>query len=117
MRCLDCMEHNSLIASGCTSGSIGLWSLNAVPKSDILENYKSNNRYPKHLVVLSNTNSYILYSDGQIVFYKSNNISYDVYQDNILCCTLTMVKSPCETRIAFTTSNGCMIIIKSKLIY
>lgn len=112
VRCLDCLEESQLVASGCTTGSVGLWSLNAIPKSDILTDYKTNDRFPKHLVVLSNIDTYVLYSDGNIVCYK-NNTSYDVYQNDILCCTLTMVKSPCETKIAFTTSSGHIVIIKS----
>lgn len=107
------MAKNSLVASGCTTGSIGLWSVNAVPKSKILADYKANNRYPKHLVVLSDCSTYVLYSDGHVILYKDNT-NYDVYQNNILCCTLTMVKSPCETKVSFTTSSGHMFILKSK---
>lgn len=116
VRSLDCLEKNHLIASGCTTGSVGLWSLNTVPKSEMLTDYKSFNRYPKHLVVLSNTSAYVLYSDGHVVLYK-NTISHDVYQNDILCCTMTMVKSPCESKIAFTTSSGHLIILKSKYCY
>jgi len=113
VRSLDCLETNNLVASGCTTGSIGLWSLNAVPKNDILADYKAKNCYPKHLIVLSNTCTYVLYSDGHVVLYKKN-ISYNVYQNDILCCTLTMVKSPCETIVTFTTSNGYIVILKGK---
>jgi len=107
------MESKNLVASGCTTGSVGLWSLDAVPKSKILTDYKTRNRYPKHLVVLSNSGTYVLYSDGFVVLYE-NNISHNVYQNDILCCTLTMVKSPCETKITFTTSSGHLVILKSK---
>jgi len=116
VRSLDCMENNNLVASGCTTGSVGLWSLNAVPKSEILADYKTNNRYPKHLVVLSNTATYVLYSDGHVVLYI-NNISHNIYQNDILCCTLTMAKSPCETKITFTTSSGHIIILKSNFFF
>lgn len=112
VRSLDYMEKNNLVASGCTTGSIGLWSLDAVPRNTILTDFKTINRYPKHLIVLSNTNTYVLYSDGHIVLYKNNN-SYDVYQNNILCCTITMTKSICESKITFTTSSGHIVIIKS----
>jgi len=113
VRSLDCMEIKNLAASGCTTGSVGLWSLDTVPKSEILADYKKDNRYPKHLVVLSNTNTYVLYSDGHVVLYK-NNTSHNVYQNDVLCCTLTMVKSPCETKVTFTTSSGHIVILKSK---
>lgn len=116
VRSLDYMENNSLIASGCTTGSVGLRSLNAIPNTEILTNYKTSNRYPKHLVVLSNMGTYVLYSDGHVVLYK-NNVSCDIYQNNILCCALTMVKSLCETKIIFTTSSGHIIILKSKYYY
>lgn len=101
------------MASGCTTGSVGLWSLDSVPKNEIITDYKTNNRYPKHLVVFSNTGTYVLYSDGLVVLYK-DNISCDVYQNNVLCCTLTMAKSPCETKVIFTTSSGHIVILKSK---
>lgn len=70
------------------------------------------NCYPKHLVVLRNTGTYILYSDGNVVFYK-DNICNNIYQNDILSCTLTMVKSPCNTKITFTTSNGYIVVLKS----
>lgn len=107
------MEKYNLVASGCTTGSIGLWSLDTVPKCKILADYKTSKCYPKHLVVLSNTDTYVLYSNGHVIFYK-NNISHSVFQDDILCCTLTMVKSPCENKISFTTSSGHIVILKSK---
>lgn len=107
------MEKNNVVASGCTTGSIGLWSLNTVPKIEIIADYKTKNRYPKHLVVLSNSDTYVLYSDGHVVLYK-NNISHDIYQNNILSCTLTMIKSHCESIIIFTTSSGHIFNIKSK---
>lgn len=110
------MEENNFVASGCTTGSVGLWSLNAVPKSEIIADYKINNRYPKHLVVLRNTNTYVLYSDGCVVLYTKKT-NHNVYQNDILCCTLTMVKSPFETEIVFTTSTGHIIILKSNNIY
>lgn len=113
VRSLDCMEIKNLAASGCTTGSVGLWSLDSVPKSAILADYKIDNRYPKHLVVLNNIGTCVLYSDGHVVLYKKKT-SHIVYQNNILCCTLTMVKSPCETRVAFTTSSGHLVILKSK---
>jgi len=113
VRSLGCMEIKNLAASGCTTGSVGLWSLDTVPKSEILADYKKDNRYPKHLVVLSNTGTYVLYSDGHVVLYK-NNTSHNIYQNDVLCCTLTMVKSPCETKVAFTTSSGHIVILKSK---
>lgn len=116
MRSLDYSEKNNLMASGCTTGSVGLWSLNAVPKYVTLTDYKKNNRYPKHVVVLRDTSTYVLYSDGNVVLYK-NNISHDVYQNDILCCTLTMVKSPCETKVIFTTSSGHITILKSNYDY
>lgn len=116
IRSLDCMEKNNFVASGCTTGSIGLWSLNAVPRSEILTDYKKDNRHPKHLVVLSNTNTYILYSDGCVVLYK-DHISHDVYKNDILCCCLTMVKSSCETKIIFTTSTGNIVILKCTCYY
>lgn len=116
VRSLDYLEKNNLIASGCTTGSVGLWSLNAVPKYVTLTDYKKNKRYPKHLVVLRDTNVCVLYSDGNVVLYK-NNISLDVYQNDILCCTLTMVKSPCETKVIFTTSSGHITILKSNYNY
>lgn len=107
------METNNLMASGCTTGSVGLWSLNMFPKREIVVDYKISKHYPKHLVVFSNTDTYVLYSNGQVVYYKKN-ISHDVYQNVILCCTLTMIKSPCETKISFTTSSGHIVILKSK---
>jgi len=107
------MEIKNLAASGCTSGSVGLWSLDTVPMSKILADYKKDNRYPKHLVVLSNISTYVLYSDGCVVLYK-NNTSNNIYQNDVLCCTLTMVKSPCETKVTFTTSSGHIVILKSK---
>jgi len=113
VRSLDCMEMKNLAASGCTTGSIGLWSLDTVPKSEILVDYKKDNHYPKHLVVLNNIGTYVLYSDGLVVLYK-NNTSHNIYQNDVLCCTLTMVKSPCETKVAFTTSSGHIVILKSK---
>lgn len=113
IRSLDCIEKNNLVASGCTTGSIGLWSLNTVPESETLTDYKSYNRYPKHLIVLSNTNIYILYSDGCVVLYKDNS-SHIVYHNDILCCTITMAKSPCETKIILTTSTGHVVILKCK---
>lgn len=116
VRCLDCLDESDLVASGCTTGSIGLWSLNAVPKSNILTVYQTNDHYPKHLVVLSNSSTYVLYSNGLVVFYK-NNICHDVYQNDILCCTLTMMKSLCETKITFTTSSGHIVILKCKYIF
>ncbi|XP_025209201.1 WD repeat-containing protein 6-like isoform X2 [Melanaphis sacchari] len=112
VRSLDCMEIKNLAASGCTTGSIGLWSLDTVPKNEILADYKKDNCYPKHLVVLSNAKTYVLYSNGYVVSYK-NNTSNNVYQNDVLCCTLTMVKSPCETKITFTTSSGHIVILKS----
>ncbi|VVC31561.1 Hypothetical protein CINCED_3A019551 [Cinara cedri] len=58
VRSLDYTEKNNLVASGCTTGSIGLCSLNTIPKSEILADYASSNHYPKYLVVLSNTDTY-----------------------------------------------------------
>lgn len=67
-------------------------------------------------MVLRNTGAYVLYSDGNVVFYK-DNICHNVYQNDILCCTLTMVKSPCNTKIIFTTSSGHIVVLKSNYCY
>ncbi|XP_050428277.1 uncharacterized protein LOC126838155 [Adelges cooleyi] len=112
VRSLDYLENEYLMASGCTTGSVGLWSLDSIPKCSVLDDYKILNRYPKHLVILNNICTLVLYSDGQVVEYKTT-ISRDVYQNDILCCTLTMTKSPCERLILFTTSSGHIVILNN----